>query len=124
MRTRQRTKIEELPCHNWHLDITVPKTEIARDLKLLTDTSLPNSKKCKNTKDKILPLHKEELQEKGYNGRVTRGKKQVVEITLLPVKKRLTSGADNLAVERLCDFCKEIWAECLFSFFFNFSRYT
>lgn len=114
MKTRQRAKIDELHIVNpiWHLTLALPKDAILTDLKLLARISNSQIKidsackdKSSNTKGKLNYI--ESIEEDKYNGRITRGKKHLTEIPLLPVKKRLKSEVDNLAVEGLYNLCQE-----------------
>eukprot|EP00826_Nyctotherus_ovalis_P058419 TRINITY_DN8026_c0_g1_i13.p2 TRINITY_DN8026_c0_g1~~TRINITY_DN8026_c0_g1_i13.p2 ORF type:complete len:164 (-),score=17.74 TRINITY_DN8026_c0_g1_i13:153-644(-) len=122
MQTRQSARIKEIPSAVWCLKLALPKDQIAEDLNSLAALSTSSSKNHKTPAD-TLPLRVEEAEKKQYNGRVTRGKRQIAEVALLPVKRRLTSEADNLAVDNLCKFCRDMWSECWFPLFLNSHRH-
>jgi len=112
MQTRQKTKAEEVHYNACHFDVKLNKGEISEDIKSLANITKGN--KEVNVKRSFLRNAKVK-EEKSYNGRMTRGKKQLIEMSLLPTKKRLKSETDNLAIEGFCNFCKELWIECWFS---------
>lgn len=122
MQTRQNARTKEVPSAVWRLEFALAKDQIAEDLSSLAALSTSGSKEHKMPAD-TLPLRAEETEKKEYNGRMTRGKRQIAEVALLPVKRRLTSEADNLAVDNLCKFCRDMWSECWFSLFLNPHRH-
>lgn len=124
MKTRQRTKAEYVSVSKpvWHLDLMLSRQDKQNDLTLLSSIVTPDAKLNVNSiwyKHKTFPkknhIEVNHSQNKvQYNGRMTRGKKQLDEPLMIPIKRRLKTEAENSAVKGLYNLCKEIWDESSF----------
>ena len=116
MKTRQNTKSEYLGSSNsvWHLDLILPKQDILSDLKLFA--SIPDTKSKHSDNNCKIPLE-EVYEEQKLNGKMMKKcKEKVLE---LPVKRRLTTKTENLAVEKISNLCKDLWTKQSFLFKIN-----
>lgn len=125
MRTRHQLKIEATApsCSPkvWHLDLKLPKENVADDLKSLSfiptidrlSSASTQSKGVGTSKAGSIPeqapaaeAKQERSKEVAEEKKLSKGKPKA------PCKRRLTSKAENDAVDNLYKFCQSMWKEC------------